>query len=270
LLEADVRIAVTGSTGFVGRRLCSYGTERGHDMVAVDRRALRAQSFAGIDAIIHLAGIAHRTGVTAEEYDRVNHLLAVEVAERAIRDDAGQFVYVSSVVASPSTDPYARSKAVAESALLAFSERVAIARPALVYGPGAKGNIGSLMRLAALPLPLPLGSATKLRSMIFLDNLCDALLFMVTERLEGGPYVLTDGNDISVTEMVAAFRSARGRSPSLFAAPWLEQSLRVAGLGSMADKLLGEARYDSATIRARGWNAPVPVGEALRRCVPAR
>jgi NAD dependent epimerase/dehydratase family enzyme len=60
-----VRIAVTGATGFVGRRLCEVARIRGHDVLRLsrfgsgDRRwdpMSEPAPLEGADAVVHLAG----------------------------------------------------------------------------------------------------------------------------------------------------------------------------------------------------------------------
>jgi UDP-glucose 4-epimerase len=55
-------------------------------------------------------------------------------------------------------------------------------RAVLVYGPGVKGNMARLMRLARSPLPLPLGSLTAHRSLLALENLSAAIEAVLTKE----------------------------------------------------------------------------------------
>ena len=130
---------------------------------------------AGIDAVVHLAGIAHAgPGVAEERYDRVNHRATAALAVAAHDAGVSRFVFVSSIRAQTGpaaervvserdtprpTDAYGRSKLAAERAVAASGVPFTILRPVLVYGPGVKGNLRALMRLAALPIPLPFGGA---------------------------------------------------------------------------------------------------------------
>ena len=63
----------------------------------------REKSFAGYDAVFHVAGIAHAdVGKVSEErkafYYKINRDLAVETAEKAKSDCVGQFVLMSSMI----------------------------------------------------------------------------------------------------------------------------------------------------------------------------
>ncbi len=50
-----------------------------------------------------------------------------------------------------------------------------ILRPVLVYGPAATGNLATLLRLAAWPIPLPLKSLPGKRSLFDRGAVCTAI-----------------------------------------------------------------------------------------------
>ena len=53
---------------------------------------------AGIEQVVHLAGIAHiGRGVAAELYDRVNHQATAQLATAAAQTGISRFVFVSSI-----------------------------------------------------------------------------------------------------------------------------------------------------------------------------
>ena len=111
-----------------------------------------------------------------------------------------------------------------------------VLRPTMVYGPGAKGNLATLLRLADTPWPLPLAAFHNRRSLVSLDNLVAAVLFAL-----GAPatarqtYLVADPSPVTLAEIVAALRDGLDRprclfpvSPSMFAA-----SLRFIGRGDV-------------------------------------
>src|SRR5690606_23604993 len=134
------------------------------------------------EAIVHLAGIAHRRA-SAEELQRVNVELAVAAAKAS---GNAQFIFISTVKVHGETsrrpvtedsplapkDRYGESKARAEEALRKLSGlRLTILRPPLVYGPHVKANFLSLMNAIALGMPLPFASVRNRRSFIYVQNL---------------------------------------------------------------------------------------------------
>src|SRR5690242_19113877 len=133
-----MRVHVTGAGGFIGGALVPELRRAGHDIVAPD----------AAQAIVHLAGIAHRRASRRELAD-VNVGLTERIARQAAATGA-RFLFMSSVKvhgehshaalteASPIApqDAYAESKAVAEERLRAIAGlRLALLRPPLVHGP---------------------------------------------------------------------------------------------------------------------------------------
>ena len=66
-----MRTIVTGGSGFIGSTLCAALRAAGREPVSVSLRSAEPR-FDGAQAIVHLAGIAHRAGVDAAELERVN------------------------------------------------------------------------------------------------------------------------------------------------------------------------------------------------------
>ncbi|HKS63210.1 MAG TPA: NAD-dependent epimerase/dehydratase family protein, partial [Xanthobacteraceae bacterium] len=250
-----MKVLVTGASGMIGRPLTAALADAGHQVRAAVRRA---QTFpegiavaqigdlagdidwspllAGIDAVVHLAGIAHvGTGVAESTYDRVNHLATAALARAAATAAIKRFVFVSSIRAQSGThadhplsesDPplpteaYGRSKLAAEHAVRASGVPYTILRPVLVYGRGAKGNLASLLRLVCMPVPLPFGRLANKRSLLGVDNLIAAVRFALeTERAANETFMVSDPNAVSVAEIVAICRAATGRRPDLLPVP---------------------------------------------------
>ena len=67
--------------------------------------------------------------------------------------------------------------------LTGLSVGIAALRMVLVYGPGVKGNMAELIRLARLPYPLPLAGLAGRRSLLSLDSLADAIVDCAYHRL---------------------------------------------------------------------------------------
>ena len=81
-----MKVHVTGARGFVGSFLTGALREAGHELVDAPP---------GAQAVVHLAGIAHRRA-SAQELDAANVRLAEHVAREAAAADA-HFVFMSSV-----------------------------------------------------------------------------------------------------------------------------------------------------------------------------
>lgn len=192
----------------------------------------------GVDAVLHLAAHVHvapeRAVREASVFDTVNRLASLRLFEQAAEAGVSTFVFLSSITvlgsasaegrpfddASPPNPetPYGASKLAAEEALrdAAASRpgtRLVILRPPLICGPGVKGNLGSLARLARLPVPLPLGGIRNRRTLLSIGNLVSALA-AVLDRPAAGTYVLGDTTPLSTSDIVRALRAgAGGRMP---------------------------------------------------------
>jgi len=224
----------------------------------------------------------------AAEYDRVNVAATVELAEAAAARGVRRFVFLSTIKvqgegrdepyseADPvgPADPYARSKWVAEQRLAEIARRagmeVCILRPPLVYGENVGGNFLRLLRLVdvATALPLPLGGIRNRRSMVFVDNLAHAVVTCVRHPAAAGEvFVVSDGEDLSTSELLDRLAALSGRRARLFRVPYgiLAGGARVLGKGPEVHRLLGTLRVDSSKIRTRlGWRPPYSVNDGLR------
>jgi UDP-glucose 4-epimerase len=265
-----MKIAVTGGSGFIGSRLLPALRAEGHSPVPLVREALEAPApgdLEGVEAVVHLAGIAHTRGVPEAGYRAVNTELPVRLAEAARRAGVRRFVFISSSHADSHTQTaYGASKAEAERRLaLIEGIELVVLRPVLVYGSGAKGNVRRLVQVARLPLPLPLGAANNRHSLVSVGNLVGAIGFCLgSEAVVGRIFTVTDpGPALSLAEIIGLLRRGLGRRPLLFGAPWLPRILALAGAGGLAERLFAEAAFDGSALTAAGWRPPETAETAL-------
>lgn len=194
-----------------------------------------APLLAGMQYVVHLAGIAHAHGVDAEYlYRRVNAEAVAELA-RAAHGKVKRFVFISSAraqtgLSSEQTiceglppapiDAYGRSKLMGEELLSKSDVPFTILRPTLTYGRGVKGNVARLARLAKMPLPIPFGGLNNRRSLLARENLAAAIeLVLISERAEGEVFLVSDAEPITVAEMIVVMRDGLGRDPGLVPLP---------------------------------------------------
>ena len=118
------------------------------------------------------------------------------------------------------TDAYGRSKLEAERLVAASGVNFTLLRPAVVYGPGVKGNIASLATLARTPMPLPFAGLDNRRSLLALENLIAAIaLVLGSARAANETFLVADAEPISVADLVSAMREGLGRPPHLVGVP---------------------------------------------------
>ncbi len=288
--EARVECLVTGATGFVGTALCAALAARGDAVQRAGRDPalelpldLAASAVPlvppGLDVVFHLAGLAHRSAPAAR-HDQVNYRGAVALARAAAEAGVAHFIFLSSVKAlgpargsaprgehdgTPPRDGYGRAKAAAERALEGIATgtgmAVTVLRPALVYGPGARGNLELLHRWVAAGRPAP--PAAGARSLVGRDDLVQLLLTVAAQPAAGYRcWNVTDGERYTARRLCEALARAQGRAlagPRL--APWawraaatVRDVLRGERPGHTAVALLGRDSYRNDAVRAAtGW-----------------
>jgi nucleoside-diphosphate-sugar epimerase len=293
-------ILVTGATGFVGQALCRDLLARGRSVAATYRGERRGQipagiearqagdleaddpwcdSLSGIDAIVHLAGLAHVTEIrpdAAERAERVNAHATRSLGIAAARAGVRRLVYLSTAKvhgeassapfretdAPAPSDPYAASKWAAEQALTEVAREqsleTVVLRPPLVYGPGVKANFLSLLALCDSPWPLPLGGlAANRRSFVFLGNLIAAIHRVLDHpRAAGRAFLVADGGALSTAELVRQIRRALGRLARLAAVPPAALQTLAASIGrqSAFERLTESFEIDASLIgRELDW-----------------
>lgn len=245
-----------------------------------------------VDVVIHAAARAHVLREEASnpltEFRRVNVDATLNLARQAAEAGVKRFIFISSIgvngaetldepfseisLPAPVTD-YAISKYEAEQALQQLLQtmrmELVIIRPPLVYGPDAPGNFGRLLRLVASGLPLPLGGISNRRSLIARENLVDFIITCVSHpKAAGEVFLVSDGQDLSTTELVRQLAKGMGKRLLLLPVPtgMLKFAATMLGRQSVYQQLCGSLRVDSGKARAvLNWTPPLSVNEALRK-----
>jgi len=299
-----MRVLVTGANGFVGRPLTRALSEAGYDVRAAARDVSGILSATNVEpvalpdlslpvdwrpllrdmgAVVHLAGIAHVSNEIAEErYDTVNRVATKSLALAAsMAPNISRLVFVSSIRAQTGpaadhplteenkpapTDAYGRSKLAAEAFVRGYGVPATILRPVVIYGPEARANVAQLMKIAALPVPLPFGAFKNKRSLLALDNMISAIRFVLEQpETAGETYVVADPTPVSLADMIAIMRHARGRSAGMMPVPpdWIGRALRAAGKADIWERIGSALVADAAKLRAVGWQPAVDTPQAL-------
>jgi nucleoside-diphosphate-sugar epimerase len=228
------KILLTGSSGFVGTNLSEAFKDDftlfGLDVFnngKIDKDSFLTwedlELLPEVDVIIHLAGKAHDTSNKAleKEYFDVNVGLTKQIYDHFLKSSAQKFIFFSSVKASADTvkgdqlseddepcplTPYGKSKLEAESYIhscpLPKNKEVYILRPAMIHGPGNKGNLNLLYNLVKKGIPWPLGAFDNKRSFASIDNVVFILKELLSKNIPSGIYQIADDLPISTNELI--------------------------------------------------------------------
>jgi nucleoside-diphosphate-sugar epimerase len=250
-------LAVTGGTGFVGRRLLDQAVEGGHQVRALTRRPQDSRDgvewvqgdlesrealerlVSGSDAVIHVAGVINAPDQAGFEAGNVTGTLAMLAAATAA--GTRRFVHVSSLAArEPKLSQYGASKARSEELVKGSGIDWVVVRPPAVYGPGDKETL-ELFKMARSGLILlpPKGRL----SLIHVDDLARLLLALAESRAPKKEVLEPDDGrpgGWSHREFASALGRAVGRRTVAFATP--RPLLRM---GAAIDRLV---RRDKARL----------------------
>jgi nucleoside-diphosphate-sugar epimerase len=249
----------------------------------------------GVKNLVHLAARVHVMHDTEADplkaFRAVNVDSTLNLARQAAAEGVKRFVFVSSVkvngectlpgrayseadIPDPQ-DYYGKSKQEAEQGLRQLSAEtgmeVVIIRPPLVYGPGVKANFAALMRAVQRGWPLPLGAVHNQRSLVALDNLVDFIITCITHpQAANQTFLVSDGQDLSTTELVRGMAQAAGVPGRLLSVPvWaMQAAASLMGKGDVVQRLCGNLQVDISKARSLlGWVPPVSVEDGLRQAM---
>lgn len=248
-------ILFTGAYGFVGSNISKYLAEKKkYNLSALDLakkdnpdfnefiswQNIHKVSTGNYDVIIHLAGKAHDTEnrSNSQEYFDINLGLTQVIFDQFLISNARIFIFFSSVKAVADTvrgkmldeedipeplTPYGQSKLAAEKYILSKKlpngKKVFILRPAMIHGPGNKGNLNLLYKFIKRGIPYPLGLYYNQRSFASIDNINFIIEKLIENSIDGGVYHIADSESISTTEIVQLISKLLGQKPTIWNIP---------------------------------------------------
>jgi nucleoside-diphosphate-sugar epimerase len=298
-----MRIGVTGARGFVGKALMARLRQLdvaavpivrnpsglAGECVVGDLASVNAGDLPAMDVMVHVAALAHTPIADAAEaearFNRANVVATERVIHAAINAGVKHVLFISSVKVNgeqtspgaPFTesdtprpeDAYGRSKWRAEQRVRAMCSdagiRFNIVRPPLVYGRDVSANFRKLAKLACSPVPLPLGGIRNARSLVYVGNLVDALSKLaIDERSVNETYMISDGQDISTSDLLRMLAEAQGRSLHLLPSAPIRLLTKNRHLMGFHQRLFLSLQVDSSKLRTQfGWVAPFSMDAAL-------
>jgi len=294
-------VALTGATGFIGRHLLKELPKRGYKIRVLLRRPTMlppeasgavvgdlaaprnmSDALASVDAVVHSAGLAHAmSGRPEDDYRAINTDATVGLARAAARAGVRRFVFLSSIRAQSGpvanevltedmeprpTDAYGRSKLDAERGLADVSIDWVAMRLVLVYGPGVKGNMAALVKLAAKPLPLPFRSLPGRHSLLSVDNLVVAVDTVLRAAAPlRRPLIVAEPEALTLAEMITSLRRGLDRRPGLLPmpTPMLRSVFGMLGRSEAYERIAGSLIVSAAALTALGWTPRVATRDGL-------
>ncbi len=286
-------VLVTGYGGFIGQHLCRRLLAKGYSVVGADLQDAKIEgvrhtkiditdpaSFKSLpednDCVIHLAAVSSIPNASADylkAYD-INVAGTYNILKYFAKSGAKQFIFASSskVYGPPKYLPvdekhplspdntYGRSKKAAEDLVEAFSKEnkvsFTILRQFNIYGPGQSSNffIPTVLNQLHAGDELKLGDLNVKRDFLYIDDLVDAYLTILTEGKMGlSTYNIGGGKSIPLDDVVKSAAKLYGRKPNIAVDP-----VRVRAE-------VKDIRSDNRKIRELGWQPKTPLEEGLRK-----
>lgn len=226
-------VLITGASGSIGKKLTNKMQNSGYRLRILTRKNNANESSsnieyvkgdledqgsldkatAGIDAVIHLAGITHTND--RGSYFRINTEGTKNLIKACQNNNVKRFIYISSRSACPEGGAYAESKYLAENFLEKTSLDWTILRPAEVYGTKEKEAISGLINIVRKnPFVPVIGNGQYLLSPIYVDDVIVSIIAALKTNASikktyiiSGPEELTYNNLIDkISRMLGARR----------------------------------------------------------------
>lgn len=281
--DAQLRVFITGASGFIGRALADRYRSMGAEVVGIDlvadpergviggdvsRPGAWQQAAAGCDLVIHTAALVSYA-IDLDSAWRVNVVGTRNVLDAAVAGGVGRFVHLSSIVVYPDLDvpggmdektpvatdgrPYVDTKVASEQVVLqahaAGEVEVTVVRPGDVYGPGSKPWV--ILPVEAIKknaFVLPANGRGRFAP-VYVDNLADGIVLTASEpQAAGEVFCLTDGAAITCAEYFGHFfRMLDKRGPINVSTP---VAMGMAAAVDRASRLVGRrTESNPATVR---------------------
>lgn len=242
-------IYITGSSGFVGKYItCNL---LNYNYIFHNRNT---KAIINENVLLNLAGKAHDilNASNSSKYYEANTEFTKNIFDIFLESKAEVFITLSSVKAvadkldctltevyipNPITH-YGKSKLLAEQYIfgkeIPEGKRVYILRPCMIHGPGNKGNLNLLYKLASKEIPWPLGAFENKRSFCSIDN----LIYIIKELIEredipSGVYNVADDEPLSTNDVISILAESQNKKAMI----WKVSKVLIQSLAKLGDVL---------------------------------
>ena len=263
-----MKLLITGSSGFVG----SYFTNKYRNKYEIKTFSFLKDDINTLDCndvnvVFHLSALVHQMGgASADEYERVNVIQTLELANKAKLNGVKHFVFMSTIkVYGEETlsrycentkcvpeDDYGKSKLKAEKLLLELESenfKVSIIRTPIVYGYGVKANIKNLVNLVNKVSVLPFANIQNKRSMVYIGNLCHMINEIIIQQ-KSGIFLASDDEPLSTSRLIDLIAKNLDKKIYLIKIPFFESLLELVK-PSFHKRLYGSLGVDNAITKEK-------------------
>jgi nucleoside-diphosphate-sugar epimerase len=286
-------IAVTGGRGFVGSAMvAALSRQSSHwsSILSIGRGRVNSHSeglqeigfenedlrerLKEVKVFVHIAGASKGSPEVLWKANVSSLERYIEMLPATVE----QIIHFSSVnVLFPELSPYGETKLKGERlwAESPFANRVTLLRPAVIYGPGDRQNMGRLIRLVDRFPVIPVPENGSMRP-VFLEDLVDLVVKLIEQKSYAGKTIVVSGLEATnFRELVQrlAYHMHRRRVclplPDWLLKP-LTEAVRFCGLKGLAQTIDGYRLN-------RPWHDPIVwqvlgrpttgLDEGLRQCV---
>lgn len=281
-----MKILLTGSSGFIGSNFM-HGYKSTHNIVEFSLLKSKAEDaeLKDIETVVHLGALVHNMSyLPFSEYEYHNVKQTLDLAKHAKEAGVKHFVFMSTIKvygdmkdgtcfdessSCHPSDMYGKSKLLAEEALLELSDAtfiVSIIRTPVVYGPGVKANILSLIKLIDKSPILPFANIDNKRNFIYVENLC-ALIDAVIKDCKRKIYLASDGKAISTTELTYMIKDSLKKKSLMLSLSILTFFIKTF-LPGMYERLYGSLCINaSKTYADLNFSPPFSAKEGINKTV---
>jgi UDP-glucose 4-epimerase len=213
-----MKILITGSRGFVGTHLVKR-LQKKHEIVSYDLKdgedvadkIKLSKKMKGCDVAIHLAALVSVSESWEKPYDYLhnNGIGTFNLINEAINAGVKRVIYFSSaaVYGNPLT-PYAASKLWGENICEVYKNTTEILtlRPFNIYGPGQNLSYGYVIHNFIEGIKKEgkitiYGNGYQTRDFISIDDVCDVVEKMLTQKIPNEPVDLGTGIETKIIDL---------------------------------------------------------------------
>ena len=294
------KIVILGASGFIGMHLCKKLVDKNMNILALIRnkhsveakellkmdvevletgnlfkKKLFSKDLSKIKYLINLAALAHINDKSFKkklfDLDDLNNIENNII--KNFRNENLKILHISSAKVSDKIEnnltDYARVKKNGENIIRKYYKKHIILRPPLVYGPNVKANFLMLMKAIYNNIPLPFKKLSEKRSYMYIENLTDAIFFILKKNhFIGKTYEISDNCMITNEKLVQFIANALGKKPKLFYLnpKLINLMLIILGKREFFNKIIKEfVVTNKEFISDTGWKPPHHYSEGIKK-----